>query len=135
MDFCPYALREVSVLTESTFGHLRYSFEGVPPQSNSPSSHVLERAVKTGNIKSKKKESSPPLLLPRLLLIPGESRQKLFGKEKFRVTSFKGIASSKRSFNRLKIILELLLYLLPPELLPERWVPLNKPLRVQIPHY
>lgn len=42
-DFCPYALREVSVLTESTFGHLRYTFEGVPPQSNSPSSHVLER--------------------------------------------------------------------------------------------
>jgi len=44
MDFYPYALREVSVLTESIFGHLRYTFEGVPPQSNSPSSHVLERA-------------------------------------------------------------------------------------------
>lgn len=46
MDFYPYALREVSVLTESIFGHLRYTFEGVPPQSNSPSSHVLERAVR-----------------------------------------------------------------------------------------
>ena len=35
-SFCPFALREVSVLTERTLGHLRYDLIDVPPQSNSP---------------------------------------------------------------------------------------------------
>ena len=35
-SFCPFALREVSVLTELALGHLRYHLTDVPPQSNSP---------------------------------------------------------------------------------------------------
>ena len=34
-DICLFALREVSVPTESALGHLRYHFTDVPPQSNS----------------------------------------------------------------------------------------------------
>ena len=34
-DICLFALREVSVPTESALGHLRYLFTDVPPQSNS----------------------------------------------------------------------------------------------------
>ena len=35
-SFCPFALREVSVLAELSLGHLRYHLTDVPPQSNSP---------------------------------------------------------------------------------------------------
>jgi hypothetical protein len=35
VSFCPFALREVSVLAELTLGHLRYLLTDVPPQSNS----------------------------------------------------------------------------------------------------
>ena len=38
---CPFALREVSVLTEIALGHLRYLLTDVPPQSNSPPDTVL----------------------------------------------------------------------------------------------
>uniref|UniRef100_T1K6E4 Uncharacterized protein n=1 Tax=Tetranychus urticae TaxID=32264 RepID=T1K6E4_TETUR len=31
-SFCPFALREVSVLTELALGHLRYLLTDVPPQ-------------------------------------------------------------------------------------------------------
>ncbi|CAK9799139.1 Putative uncharacterized protein ART2 [Anthophora retusa] len=41
-SFCPFALREVSVLAELALGHLRYSLTDVPPQSNSPPGSVLE---------------------------------------------------------------------------------------------
>ena len=41
-SFCPFALREVSVLAELALGHLRYSLTDVPPQSNSPPDSVLE---------------------------------------------------------------------------------------------
>lgn len=41
-SFCPFALREVSVLAELALGHLRYSLTDVPPQSNSRPSSVLE---------------------------------------------------------------------------------------------
>ena len=41
VSFCPFALREVSVLTELTLGHLRYHLTDVPPQSNSPPDTVL----------------------------------------------------------------------------------------------
>ncbi|XP_046828826.1 uncharacterized protein LOC124428609 [Vespa crabro] len=41
-SFCPFALREVSVLAELAIGHLRYSLTDVPPQSNSPPGSVLE---------------------------------------------------------------------------------------------
>jgi hypothetical protein len=40
-SFCPFALREVSVLTELALGHLRYSLTDVPPQSNSPPDTVF----------------------------------------------------------------------------------------------
>jgi hypothetical protein len=40
-SFCPFALREVSVLAELALGHLRYSLTDVPPQSNSPPGNVL----------------------------------------------------------------------------------------------
>ena len=39
--FCPFALREVSVLSEPALGHLRYLLTDVPPQSNSPPDTVL----------------------------------------------------------------------------------------------
>ena len=35
-SFYPYALREISVLTELALGHLRYCVTDVPPQPNSP---------------------------------------------------------------------------------------------------
>jgi len=35
-SFSPFRLREVSVLTELSLGHLCYCFTDVPPQSNSP---------------------------------------------------------------------------------------------------
>ena len=41
MSFCPFALREISVLTELTLGHLRYLLADVPPQPNSPPGNVL----------------------------------------------------------------------------------------------
>jgi hypothetical protein len=40
-SFCPFALREVSVLAELALGHLRYRLTDVPPQSNSPPDTVL----------------------------------------------------------------------------------------------
>ena len=43
-NICPFALREVSVLTELALGHLRYHFADVPPQSNSPSDSVPSKA-------------------------------------------------------------------------------------------
>jgi len=39
---CPYALREVSVLTELLLGHLRYRVTDVPPQPNSPPDYVFD---------------------------------------------------------------------------------------------
>ncbi|XP_070171309.1 uncharacterized protein [Polyergus mexicanus] len=41
-SFCPFALREVSVLAELALRHLRYSLMDVPPQSNTPPGSVLE---------------------------------------------------------------------------------------------
>lgn len=40
MSFWPYPQREISVLTELNLGHLRCSFEGVPPQPNFLSSPI-----------------------------------------------------------------------------------------------
>ena len=38
-SFCPFTLREVSILAELALGHLRYSLTDIPPQLNSsPSS-------------------------------------------------------------------------------------------------
>lgn len=46
-SFCPFALREVSVLTELTLGHLRYRLTDVPPQSNSQPDAVLKAKIQT----------------------------------------------------------------------------------------
>ncbi|KAG8155849.1 hypothetical protein JTE90_008342 [Oedothorax gibbosus] len=35
-SFCPFALREVSVLAELALGHLRYHLTDVPPQPKQP---------------------------------------------------------------------------------------------------
>ena len=40
ISICPYAPREISVLTELTLGHLRYHLTDVPPQPNSPPDYV-----------------------------------------------------------------------------------------------
>ena len=48
VSFCPSALREVSVLTELTLGHLRYPLTDVPPQSNSPPRNVLGAGLRGG---------------------------------------------------------------------------------------
>ncbi|KAG8172424.1 hypothetical protein JTE90_024932 [Oedothorax gibbosus] len=40
-SFCPFALREVSVLAELALGHLRYHLTDVPPQPNNPPESVL----------------------------------------------------------------------------------------------
>src|SRR5690349_23501227 len=46
VSFCPFTLREISVLAELTLGHLRYLVTDVPPQPNSPPESVtnLDRA-------------------------------------------------------------------------------------------
>jgi len=46
VSFCPFTLREISVLAELTLGHLRYLVIDVPPQPNSPPEYVsgLSRA-------------------------------------------------------------------------------------------
>ena len=43
-SFCPFALREVSVLSELALGHLRYDLTDVPPQSNSPPDNVIDES-------------------------------------------------------------------------------------------
>ena len=40
VSFYPYVLREISVLTELTLGHLCYHLTDVPPQPNSPPDSV-----------------------------------------------------------------------------------------------
>jgi hypothetical protein len=42
VSFCPFAPRGISVPTELTFGHLRYSLTNVPPQPNSPPDCVTD---------------------------------------------------------------------------------------------
>src|SRR6267154_4141707 len=40
-DFYPFVLLEISVLDESSLGHLRYLLTDVPPQPNSPPDNVF----------------------------------------------------------------------------------------------
>jgi hypothetical protein len=44
-SICPFALREISVLSELALGHLRYLLTDVPPQSNSPPDTVLGKDI------------------------------------------------------------------------------------------
>ena len=41
VSFSPFGLREISVLTELTLGHLRYHLTDVPPQPNSQPDYVF----------------------------------------------------------------------------------------------
>ena len=56
-SFCPFALREVSVLAELALGHLRYSLTDVPPQSNYRPDTVLgadrEPPARRGSLKAR----------------------------------------------------------------------------------
>ena len=59
MGFCPYALRDVSVASEPTLGHLRYFITDVPPQPNSQTvSFHRYRVFMIGSIKIRE---LPPL--------------------------------------------------------------------------
>ena len=53
VSFCPFALREVSVLAELALGHLRYLLTDVPPQSNSPPDTVFRAD------RGRRRETSP----------------------------------------------------------------------------
>ncbi|EDV19269.1 senescence-associated protein [Trichoplax adhaerens] len=55
VSFYPFVLREISVLTELTLGHLRYHLTDVPPQPNSPPDTVFnsDQPVNGFNTRSK----------------------------------------------------------------------------------
>lgn len=74
-SFCPFALREVSVLAELALGHLRYSLTDVPPQSNSPPGSVLE-SDHAGVYKEDSARRQRHLALQRLALEHRDSRDR-----------------------------------------------------------
>ena len=55
-DFSPFSLREISVLSESTLGHLRCNLADVPPQPNSQSEYVLQNDRPYGLVSIKRLE-------------------------------------------------------------------------------
>jgi hypothetical protein len=61
-SFCPFALREVSVLAELALGHSRYRLMNVPPQSNSPPDTVIRtgRPVTRTSLKARIKGAEAP---------------------------------------------------------------------------
>ena len=75
-SFCPFALREVSVLAELALGHLRYSLTDVPPQSNSPPGSVLE-SDHAGVLTTFGEK--PHVTLTRLALEHRDSRDEIHG--------------------------------------------------------
>ncbi|VDM64915.1 unnamed protein product [Angiostrongylus costaricensis] len=58
-SFYPFALREVSVLSELALGHLRYSLTDVPPQSNSPPDNVFGESQHWAEIRDSKRPQGP----------------------------------------------------------------------------
>ncbi len=50
VNFWPFALRQVSVLTEFTLGHLRNDLTDVRPQSNSPPDNVFRLGLMSLNV-------------------------------------------------------------------------------------
>ena len=58
-SFCPFALREVSVLAELALGHLRYHLTDVPPQSNSPPRNVLGAGPTAAKLPRLSRKSGP----------------------------------------------------------------------------
>jgi hypothetical protein len=65
-SICPFALREVSVLTELALGHLRYGLTDVPPQSNSPPDTVFGAGRAAAERQHLTPESRADRLNPRL---------------------------------------------------------------------
>ena len=65
-SFYPFALREISVLTELIFGHLRCLVEDVPPQPNSPPKYVRRAAPQSRRVGAPREERPPTTLKPRL---------------------------------------------------------------------
>ena len=57
----PFVLREISVLAELPFGHLRYILTDVPPQPNSPPDSVSDtgHVINTLRAKNGPQEPSP----------------------------------------------------------------------------
>ena len=58
-DFYPFVLREISVLTESPLGHLRYLLTDVPPQPNSPPDNVFNPDQPVKDLKAKRWDVNP----------------------------------------------------------------------------
>lgn len=58
-DFCPFALREISVLAESPLGHLRYLLTDVPPQPNSPPDNVFNPDRPAKDLEAKRWDCRP----------------------------------------------------------------------------
>ena len=62
VSFSPFGLREISVLSELTVGHLRCILTDVPPQPNSPPDHVFRldqpRLLRTLRLEPSKKVST-----------------------------------------------------------------------------
>jgi hypothetical protein len=85
-SFCPFTLREVSVLTELALGHLRYLLIDVPPQSNSPPATVSGRGPEGSLVD----ENRPPPLSPKVLCSVATERVLLhrISKETMRVVVF-----------------------------------------------
>ena len=70
-SFYPFALREISVLTELIFGHLRCFVEDVPPQPNSPPKCVRRAAprwTEQRNGFSPPKQSQSSRLMPKKIM-------------------------------------------------------------------
>ncbi|CAK9856431.1 unnamed protein product, partial [Sphagnum jensenii] len=66
VSFCPFTLRQVSVLTELTLGHLRYLLTDVPPQSNSPPDIVFSES----HARSKPRHDEAFGYLKRVIVTP-----------------------------------------------------------------
>lgn len=66
-SFYPFAPREISVLTELIFGHLRCLVEDVPPQPNSPPKSVGHAAPATeATVDTKRGRNGPRSLTPEV---------------------------------------------------------------------
>lgn len=74
-SFCPFALREVSVLAELALGHLRYSLTDVPPQSNSPPGSVLESNQAGGKLTLETKHTDASRVSERQALSEPRNRR------------------------------------------------------------
>ena len=72
--FCLYTLRQVSILSEGTFGRLRYSFGGDRPSQTARLTlspvRFHARRLDTRSTKSGIPSSTPPQLTPRLPSLP-----------------------------------------------------------------